>query len=409
MKAYAVVDLGYGDAGKGTTVDFLSRLTPNTLIVRYNGGPQAAHNVVTAEGLHHTFAQFGSGTFVPSVKTYLSKYMWIEPLALLTENEGLLRVGVTDALSRLYIDKNAQIVTPFHKAVSRLKERKNRHGSCGTGMGEAVSDSLDGLSLTIGTLDSPELSLHILKNIQEKKIEESKLIEGLQDEDMKVLHDPDAPKLCYDVYDYFLNRILVADGLNTNGFDQVIFEGAGGVLLDENYGFHPHTMWTTTTTENVRKLWKEEAKTLGIIRTYSTRHGNGPFVSEGWTPFIDQYNTTNEWQGGFRTGLFDLVATKYALKVNGGVDALVVTHTDENYPMLCDAYTNIDYFFYQDGLTLPAKNELKRQQSLTYALWRCKPHITELSAPFTEEVSDRLGLPIFMESFGARSCDKKLR
>ena len=74
MKAYIIVDLGFGDAGKGTTVDYLSRLTPRTLIVRYNGGPQAGHNVVTENGVHHTFAQFGSGTLVPLVKTYLSKY-----------------------------------------------------------------------------------------------------------------------------------------------------------------------------------------------------------------------------------------------------------------------------------------------------------------------------------------------
>src|SRR3972149_6131222 len=131
MKAYTIVDLGFGDAGKGTTVDYLSCLTPNTLIVRYNGGPQAAHNVVTAKGVHHTFAQFGSGTLVPTVKTYLSKYMWVEPLSMLSENESLKRAGVTDALSRLLIDEDAQVVTPFHRSANRIKERKNKHGSCG--------------------------------------------------------------------------------------------------------------------------------------------------------------------------------------------------------------------------------------------------------------------------------------
>lgn len=415
MKTYIVVDLGYGDAGKGTTIDFLSRLTPNTLVVRYNGGPQAAHNVVTAEGKHHTFAQFGSGTFVPSVITYLSKYMWVEPLSLLAENTGLERVGVTDALQRLFLDKNAPIITPFHRAMTRIKEnaRTTKHGSCGIGMGEAVIDSLDGLVLTVESLESHKTSIRILKNIQEKKLEESKLLmKGLWDEEMDVLYDPQASEICYELYKGLYDRVNVVDGMKITNVDQVIFEGAGGILLDENYGFHPHTMWTTTTTENALKLWSEEATTLGIIRTFSTRHGHGPFVSEEELPFVDQYNLSNKWQGSFRTGAFDLVATKYALKANGGVDALVVTHTDEVHPRLCNAYTNIADCFYdaqKNELILPTKGDLDRQQQLTDALFECKPHIVSLNRPFIEEISGRLELPVVLESFGAKSCDKRIR
>lgn len=409
MKTYIIVDLGYGDAGKGTTIDFLSRLTPNTLIVRYNGGPQAAHNVVTAEGVHHTFAQFGSGTLVPTVLTYLSKYMWIDPLSLLAENEGLKRKGVINALQRLSIDRDTPIITPFHKIANRIKERKTRHGSCGVGMGDAVVDYNEGLSLTVGSLSSPD-AVHILKMIQEKKVEETKDVWDLVRED-KELRDPNAPQLCYDLYRYLLDKITVIDGVNSwnsnrvdySNFDQIIFEGACGILLDEKYGFHPHTMWANLTTENVSKLWSEEAITLGIIRTYSTRHGNGPFVSEETLPFIEPYNTTNEWQGSFRTGAFDLVATKYALKVNGGVDALVVTHTDEVYPKLCDAYT----YYGGDINELAVPNNKEEQQKLTNNLFECKPHIVEFSVPFIEEISSRLELPVFIESFGAKSCDKR--
>lgn len=399
MKAYIIVDLGFGDAGKGTTVDFLSRLTPNTLIVRYNGGPQAGHNVVTDEGIHHTFSQFGSGTLVPSVFTYLSKYMWIDPLSLLAENEGLKRKGVINALSRLSIDKDTQIITPFHKIANRIKERRTRHGSCGVGMGDAVVDSLDGLSLTVGQLSSPDAT-RVLKTIQEKKIEEIKGVWDLIRED-KELYDPNAPQLCYDVYRYLLDKVNVVEGIDYNGFDQIIFEGACGILLDQDYGFHPHTMWAKTTTENARKLWSEEATTLGIIRTYSTRHGNGPFVSETSLPFVDHYNTTNEWQGSFRTGVFDLVATKYAIKVNGGVDGLVVTHTDKVCPIVCDAYDELDLF-------TPIKGDLDKQQDLTNKLFNCQPHTVELCRPFLEEISDRLQLPVVIESFGAKSSDKRI-
>jgi len=407
MKVYTIVDLGFGDAGKGTTIDFLSRLTPNTLIVRYSGGPQAAHNVVS-DGIHHTFAQFGSGTLVPQVETYLSKYMWIEPLALLNENDGLKRKGIHDALSRLYIDSEVPIITPFQKAANKLKEMTRQNGSCGMGMGEAVEDSLNGLVLKINDLSSPVKTLRILRNIQEKKLEECKYL-GKEADIEKLLHDTEAPELCYTLYLYLINRVNIVRNMAFNK-EQLIFEGAGGVLLDENYGFHPHTMWTTTTTENVRKIWKGETTTLGILRTFSTRHGNGPFVSDmshtsvGWH-IPDKFNVTNKWQGGFRVGALDLVATKYALKATKGVDALAITHTDILPDKLCDAYENIgEPFYVNNELMLPNKGDLDRQGELTRALFKCTPHLVDFNG--AEDIADRLGLPILIKSFGAKSCDK---
>ena len=83
MRAILIADLGFGDSGKGTTVDHLARREGASAVVRYNGGAQAAHNVVTEEGLHHTFAQFGSGTFA-GAKTHLSRCMMINPLIIPT-------------------------------------------------------------------------------------------------------------------------------------------------------------------------------------------------------------------------------------------------------------------------------------------------------------------------------------
>ncbi len=107
MRAYIVIDLGFGDAGKGLITDFLVRQTQAGVVVRYNGGAQAGHNVVTPEGVHHTFSQFGSGSFVPGVKTYLSKHMVIHPGALLVEGDVLTQKGVNDIFSRIKIDPQA--------------------------------------------------------------------------------------------------------------------------------------------------------------------------------------------------------------------------------------------------------------------------------------------------------------
>ena len=153
-----VVDLGYGDAGKGTVVDWLcSRpgsgtrapglgLPGSRTVVRFNGGAQAAHNVVTPDGRHHTFAQFGSGTFTPGVRTHLSRFMLVDPLALAAEAAHLAAAGVADALDRLTVDRDALLTTPYHRAANRARELARgagRHGSCGMGIGETARYALD--------------------------------------------------------------------------------------------------------------------------------------------------------------------------------------------------------------------------------------------------------------------------
>ncbi len=95
--AFIVIGLAYGDCGKGTIVDYLTRRHAAHTIIRFNGGAQAAHNVITPDDRHHTFAQFGSGLFVPGVRVYLSRFMLVEPYALFNEEAHLRGLGVYDA------------------------------------------------------------------------------------------------------------------------------------------------------------------------------------------------------------------------------------------------------------------------------------------------------------------------
>ena len=174
MRAYIIVDLGFGDSGKGILTDFLVRHSNAGIVVRYNGGAQAGHNVVTPDGRHHTFSQFGSGTFVPGVKTLLSRHMVIHPGALLVEGEVLEASGITDAFSRLRISEQALVITPFHQAVNRIREMArgaNRHGSCGVGVGEAVADSLEKTADTVRAVDllDPPTLRRKLRTIGEAK------------------------------------------------------------------------------------------------------------------------------------------------------------------------------------------------------------------------------------------------
>jgi adenylosuccinate synthase len=145
MNAIFVAGLGFGDEGKGSIVDALTRKHQADLVVRFSGGAQAAHHVVTDDGREHCFAQFGSGTLA-GASTHLSRFMLIDPLALVKEAEHLKQIGVVDPFERLTIDPRAPIITPYHRAMNRLRELsrgRQRHGSCGVGIGELASDMMN--------------------------------------------------------------------------------------------------------------------------------------------------------------------------------------------------------------------------------------------------------------------------
>jgi adenylosuccinate synthase len=256
LHAYIVVDLGFGDSGKGLLTDFLVRHFEAGVVVRYNGGAQAGHNVIALDGRHHTFSQFGSGTFIPGVKTYLSRHVVIHPGALLVEGDILKGMGVQDAFYRLRLSDQALVITPFHQAANRIREMvrgKNRHGSCGVGVGEAVEDSLLHAEdcVLAGDLANPTTLKRKLRSIREQK--RKQLVELCIDKshgvsltrEWKIFEEEDV----IDRWISSISRIgelgmIVSDSVLERWFretETVIFEGAQGVLLDADAGFHPFT------------------------------------------------------------------------------------------------------------------------------------------------------------------------
>lgn len=348
MRAYIVVDLGFGDAGKGLLTDFLVRQCNAGLVIRYNGGAQAGHNVVTADGCHHTFSQFGSGTFVPDVKTYLSRHIVVHPTALLLEGNVLEQKGVLNPFSRIRISDQALVITPFHQAANRIREiirGSNRHGSCGVGVGEAVEDALlyPSNCIRAGDLNTPSLLRRKLQTIQKKKREQViRLHEDFPNEtarEFEVFERDDVIDIWISSIDRIRKLGLVVSDLVLRQWlretDSVVFEGAQGVLLDEDAGFHPFTTWSRCTSANALEIINEYIPTssvfrIGVMRSYALRHGPGPLPTETdeLASKISEHNSFNEWQGRVRYGWFDMVLARYALRVTGGVDTLMITHMD---------------------------------------------------------------------------------
>ncbi len=349
--AIIVVDLGYGDAGKGTMTEFFAQQHSAHTVVRFNGGAQAGHNIIAPDGRHHTFSQFGSATLLPGVRTHLSRFMVLHPLAMISEAEHLESLGVHDAFERTTIDARAVVITPFHQAANRLRElsRGNgRHGSCGVGVGETMSDfvALGDQVPIAGDLANPHLLRQKLHLIRQRKRQQLAPVlnllkrNPLATNELAMLFDDDLIEACVDAFTAFAQRARIVTPehthhlLNTDG--TVVFEGAQGVLLDQWHGFHPYVTWSTTTFENALTLLSEgehqgPVTRVGVVRAYGTRHGPGPFVTEdlALTHLIpDMHNAMHPWQRGFRVGWFDAVATRYALEVCGGCDGLAVTCLD---------------------------------------------------------------------------------
>lgn len=344
MHAFVIADLGFGDAGKGLLTDFLVRRTGARMVVRYNGGAQAGHNVVTPEGRHHTFAQFGAGTLVPGTRTFLSRNVVVHPAALLREEAHLRALGVTDAFERLRISGGALAITPYHQALNRLRELARgaaRHGSCGAGVGETVTHdrALPDDAIRVRELGDAAGLRRKLARIREYACEEVRRFDSValaQAEarpELALLESIDMPQQWIDEV-RFVATVVDDDRWWANE-DAVIFEGAQGVLLDEWHGFHPHTTWSTCTTAPATTLLSDVAPDadvcrIGVLRTYAVRHGAGPLPTESsdvdGTP--PDHNTFNAWQGAVRRGWFDGVLARYALEADGNIDVLAVTHLD---------------------------------------------------------------------------------
>jgi adenylosuccinate synthase len=335
--AYLVAGLGFGDEGKGSAVDYLTRRFSAHVVVRYNGGPQAAHHVVLPDGRWHRFQQFGSGYFAgPDVMTYLSKHMLVSPTALADEAEKL-RAMWPDSKpeERIMIDQNCLILTPFHSIANRFLERSRggkRHGTCGWGVGYARGKFLAGER----SLFARDLKYFSKTSAFLRALRQEILDMDIEEPDLK--EELDAIKLSdlNDFYGTFANdaNICHSDELNSLLKNNVsIFEGAQGVLLDETYGFAPYNTWTDTTFKNAHDLLQGtgvRSTRIGVLRALSTRHGAGPFPSENSRySYEGDHNSANQWQGEFRFGAFDFPLAKYAINACGGVDELFLTHCDK--------------------------------------------------------------------------------
>ena len=353
-KAIHVVDIGYGDSGKGTVTDALVRRLGSSTVVLPCGGSQRSHNVHTPEGLHHAFAQIGSGSFVPGVETIIGKDFLFSPVALVNEAEVFDRLhplGWSPAsdnhhiLDRVFVDARAKVITPIHRALNQMRERArgaDRHGSCGMGIGECVNQHIKAPWATIYAANLNDVELLKNKLLMQMSFAAAEAV-SIPTSDRSLGEVLSLDYAATKAFEFFsVGRrinVLFPPEINAKlkAANYPIFEGAQGVMLDETFGFNPHTTWATVTQKHGVEMlaecgWTDEQKVVAVSRTYATRHGYGPFPTESPDAnhlVADDDNTTGEWQGSFRAGWFDELAIHYALNCIGQADYYALTHTDK--------------------------------------------------------------------------------
>ncbi|MFB8274915.1 adenylosuccinate synthetase [Nocardia colli] len=395
-----VVDLGFGDAGKGATVDWLCSADAGldvSAVVRFNGGAQAAHNVI-ADGRHHTFAQFGSGTF-SGVPTLLSRHVLVEPIALAGEARQLAVLGVPDPLALLHIDGRALLTTPIHIAANRAREDargSSRHGSCGRGIGETAWYALEHDAPTVSDCLRPRA---LRDKLQALAAHYGALIAPSE-------HRYEPIDVLIDMYQEFAAAVRIVGGEQLARFarrGRLVFEGAQGVLLDEWRGFHPHTTWSTVEPRNARAMLAEigtAGYVLGVTRTYMTRHGAGPLPTEDPDlTYLEPHNTTGRYQGDFRLGHLDPVLLRYAIAAAGGIDGLALTHLDTpGTHYAATGYATDEGEI--DHLSPGTWQDLDHQQRLTDLLTTARPILTEMPDDVPPWLAQTLDTPVVLTSNG---------
>lgn len=315
-----VVGLGFGDEGKGSIVDFLA---PSfEAVCRFNGGFQAAHNVVSPTGETHTFSHFGSGTF-HGLPTYLLEDVIISPPAMDLEYKALEKYE-----PKLFIHESCLVATTFHRLANRIIDKINGHGSCGVGIGLTRQMWAEtGDALTYYDLQS--------RSCLRRKLNWTK--QWCQNQLVDYAGKKFAEKLTHSIYEEFDILFEGPKKFRPLPFDvpigpKTIFEGAQGMCLDEVYGTIPHTTYSDTTPQKAVDICNHLGlpyKIIGVTRSFETRHGNGPMYNEDQEcRFKDDANYENgAFAGRFRTGEIDFAKiNKMADLAN--VDCLAVNHLD---------------------------------------------------------------------------------
>jgi adenylosuccinate synthase len=331
VPATVVVGAQWGDEGKGKIVDLLAQRSD--VVCRYQGGPNAGHTIIVG-GETFKIRQTPSGV-ISGKTSVIGAGCVIDPEVLIAELDELEARGLDTSV--VVLSGNAHLIMPWHIAIDQASERrlgKLQIGTTRRGIGPAYADKASRLGIRVqDVLDPKILRQKIEVALAEKNVwlERVYEVEPIELDEVASRYEGYAQRLRRIVGDASL---LVDEALRAG--KEVLFEGAQGTLLDLDHGTYPFVTSSNPVASGAATGVgigpTRIDRVLGVAKAYVTRVGEGPFPSEIEGP--DQARV-QELGGEFgtvtgrvrRCGWLDLVALRYAVRVNG-ITSLALTKLD---------------------------------------------------------------------------------
>jgi adenylosuccinate synthase len=322
MSTVVVVEMQWGDEGKGKITDYLAEKAD--IIARYQGGNNAGHTIVIA-GKKYKLHLIPSGIFYKDKICVIGNGVVVNPKALVQEIEYLHSHKVNT--DNLRISNRAHVILPYHIKLDSVEEDskgKNKIGTTRKGIGPAYTDKFTRVGIRIADLLDPEEFERKLRCNLEVKNRLFEIVygaEGFTIEDLLGEYLAIAQILRPYVAD---TSVLLNDAIDAG--DRVLFEGAQGVMLDIDHGTYPYVTSSNPIAGGAcvgagvgpTKIHQ----VIGVAKAYTTRVGDGPFPTE----LLDEigthireigheYGTTTGRPR--RIGWFDSVVVRHARRVSG--------------------------------------------------------------------------------------------
>jgi adenylosuccinate synthase len=334
MANVIIVGAQWGDEGKGKVVDIYTEYAND--VVRYQGGNNAGHTLVV--GNEKTVLHLiPSGILHAGKRCIIGNGVVLDPQVFLIEIDKLKKRGYLSDDRQLLIDRNVHIIMPYHKAIDIAREQKSgerKIGTTGRGIGPTYEDKIGrrGIRL-IDLLNPATFARKLAENLPEKNFLLEKFLGVPPLEEAAILKE-------YNEYAKVLGKYMgnASAVLNESivASHNILFEGAQGSLLDVDHGTYPYVTSSSTiaggacTGTGVGPRFINEV--IGISKAYVTRVGEGPFPTELNDAMGEKLREIGQEFGATtgrprRTGWFDAVALREAVRING-MTGLAITKLD---------------------------------------------------------------------------------
>ena len=347
----------YGDEGKGKIIDYLGADVDIT--VRYSGGNNAGHTIIV-DGVKFAFHLIPSGILNRGTKAVIGNGVVVDPKVLLEEIKVIQQNGYS--ADDLCISDKAHVIMPYHIAMDKLLEElrgDNKIGTTARGIGPTYCDKYERIGIRMGDLLSSKFEEKVRLNVERKNV----IFRAYGKEEF----DSEAIIKEYKEYaealkPYIMDTVILLHNAIAEN-KKILCEGAQATLLDIDYGSYPFVTSSSPCIGGVCTGTGIGAKYInevyGVVKAYSSRVGEGPYITEQCNEIGDkirelghEYGTTTKRPR--RCGWLDAVALRYAVMING-LTGIAINHLDTIGKLekikLCVAYNykgNINMDFSTD-------------------------------------------------------------